>query len=227
MGRTYFLLGALLFCWLLKQPPVAAQQTLLTIEPTAEQPRNSEGDIIELQDGRLCLIYTRFTGGTGDHAAADLAKRVSRDGGQSWSDDELIVRHEGAANVMSVSLLRLTDGRIALFYLRKQSLEDCRPVMRISTDDTATFGPPQMCIEDEVGYYVLNNDRAVQLKNGRLVLPVAIHNKPAGRIRTGPAEPCATCPTTLARRGGEATPRSSPACPPATASSRRNQVWSS
>jgi sialidase-1 len=178
MGRTYFLLGALLFCWLLKQPPVAAQQTLLTIEPTAEQPRNSEGDIIELQDGRLCLIYTRFTGGTGDHAAADLAKRVSRDGGQSWSDDELIVRHEGAANVMSVSLLRLTDGRIALFYLRKQSLEDCRPVMRISTDDTATFGPPQMCIEDEVGYYVLNNDRAVQLKNGRLVLPVAIHNKP-------------------------------------------------
>ncbi|MDP6719425.1 MAG: sialidase family protein, partial [Pirellulaceae bacterium] len=27
------------------------------------------------------------------------------------------------------------------------------------------------------GYYVLNNDRAVQLESGRLVLPVALHNK--------------------------------------------------
>jgi photosystem II stability/assembly factor-like uncharacterized protein len=30
-----------------------------------------------------------------------------------------------------------------------------------------------------VGYNVLNNDRAVQLKSGRLVLPVALHNTPA------------------------------------------------
>ena len=47
---------------------LCAQETLLTIEPTPEQPRNSEGDIIELADGRLCLIYTRFRGGTSDHA---------------------------------------------------------------------------------------------------------------------------------------------------------------
>jgi len=35
-----------------------------------------------------------------------------------------------------------------------------------------------MCITDEIGYYVMNNDRAVQLKSGRIVLPVAMHNKP-------------------------------------------------
>ena len=56
----------------------SALQTLLTIEPGPGNPRNSEGDIIELKDGRLCLIYTRFTGGGGDHAAADLAMRISR-----------------------------------------------------------------------------------------------------------------------------------------------------
>ncbi|MCH5378175.1 MAG: glycoside hydrolase [Planctomycetes bacterium] len=166
-----------------------AQEVLLTIEPNAKQPRNSEGDIIQLKDGRLCLIYTRFTGGGSDHSAADLAMRVSPDGGRSWSDDRIVVRRDSGQNVMSVSLLRLADSRIALFYMNKQSIQDCRPVMRISTDECRTFGPPVACITDEIGYYVLNNDRAVQLSDRRLVLPVAMHNKPgqaqpdwAGRV---------------------------------------------
>ena len=32
-------------------------------------------------------------------------------------------------NVMSVSLLRLKSGAIAMFYLVKDSLTDCRPMM--------------------------------------------------------------------------------------------------
>ena len=89
-----------------------------------------------------------------------------------------MVANEGGQNVMSVSLLRLQDGRIALFYLRKNSPADCRPYLRISADETQTWSEPQRCIEDEVGYYVLNNDRAVQLARGRIVLPVALHNTP-------------------------------------------------
>ena len=72
-------------------------ETLLVIEPNKENPRNSEGDIIELKDGRLCLIYTRFTGGSGDHAAADLAMRTSGDDGRNWSDDRIVVQHPGSA----------------------------------------------------------------------------------------------------------------------------------
>ena len=166
-----------------KVPAVnVGMQTLLIIEPGQENPRNSEGDIIELKDGRLCLIYTRFTGGGGDDAAADLAMRTSPDRGQSWSDDKIMVRHTGGLNVMSVSLLRLGSGEIALFYLRKTSQEDCRPLMCVSTDEAQTWSEPTVCITDEVGYYVLNNDRAVQLHSGRLVLPVAWHQGP-GRQR--------------------------------------------
>jgi sialidase-1 len=157
-------------------------QTLLTIEPSQANPRNSEGDIIELKDGRLCLIYTRFTGGGADHAAADLALRISRDRGQTWSDDKIVVRRMGGLNVMSVSLLRLASGEIALFYLRKTSQEDCRPMMSISTDEAQTWTEPTVCITDEIGYYVLNNDRVVQLRSGRLILPVAWHQGP-GRPR--------------------------------------------
>jgi hypothetical protein len=153
-------------------------EPLLVIEPSKENPRNSEGDIIELRDGRLCLIYTRFTGGSGDHAAADLAMRTSEDDGRSWSDDSIVVRRPGGLNVMSVSLLRLASGEIALFYLRKTSEEDCRPLMCISTNEAETWSQPTMCITDKVGYYVLNNDRAVQLRAGRLILPVAWHQGP-------------------------------------------------
>jgi len=156
----------------------AEMQSLLVVEPGKENPRNSEGDIIELKDGRLCLIYTRFTGGSGDHAAADIAMRTSKDNGESWSDDRLVVRRAGGLNVMSVSLLRLANGEIALFYLRKTSEEDCRPLMCISTDEAETWSRPTVCITDKVGYYVLNNDRAVQLQCGRLVLPVAWHRSP-------------------------------------------------
>lgn len=152
--------------------------TLLVINPSKEFPRNSEGDIIELKDGRLCLIYTRFTGGGGDHAAADLVMRTSDDNGRSWSDDRIVLRSTGGLNVMSVSLLRLNSSEIALFYLRKTSEEDCRPLMCISTDETQTWSQPTVCITDKVGYYVLNNDRAVQLRTGRLILPVAWHRSP-------------------------------------------------
>jgi len=85
----------------------AAMESLLVIEPGKDNPRNSEGDIIELKDGRLCLIYTRFTGGSGDHAAANLVMRTSKDNGLSWSGDKVVVRRTGGLNVMSVSLLRL------------------------------------------------------------------------------------------------------------------------
>ncbi|UCC99311.1 MAG: exo-alpha-sialidase [Phycisphaerales bacterium] len=153
-------------------------EPLLVIEPSTKNPRNSEGDIIELNDGRLCLIYTRFTGGSSDHAAADLVRRTSDDGGRTWSDESIVVRRLGGLNVMSVSLLRLAGGPIALFYLRKTSKEDCRPLMCLSTDEAQTWSQPTVCIRDKVGYYVLNNDRAVQLSTGRLILPVAWHQGP-------------------------------------------------
>ena len=163
------------------QPAVVVSgdlETLMVIEPEEGNPRNSEGDIIELRDGRLCLIYTRFTGGSSDHAAADLAMWTSDDSGKSWSGDHVAVQRPGGLNVMSVSLLRLASGEIALFYLRKTSMEDCRPLMCISADEAETWSQPTVCITDEVGYYVLNNDRAVQLRSSRLILPVAWHQGP-------------------------------------------------
>jgi hypothetical protein len=157
-----------------------AVQRVLRLPPGPGNPRNSEGDFVQLKDGSLLFVYTHFTGGAGDHASAHLAGRRSDDGGRTWSDeDTLVLANDAKANVMSVSLLRLADGRIALFCLRKNSLSDCRPVVRFSTDEAKTWGEPvEVVPEGEIGYYVLNNDRVVQTTSGRLVVPVAQHHGP-------------------------------------------------
>ncbi|MDB4662229.1 glycoside hydrolase [Verrucomicrobiales bacterium] len=147
------------------------------LPPTPGNARNSEGDFIQLNDGRILFIYTHFTGGGSDHAAGHLAGRFSSDKGKTWTkEDIVVVPQSGGFNDMSVSLLRLQNGSIALFYARKNSTLDCRPVMRISTDEAKTWSEPIECITDEIGYYVLNNDRVIQLKDGRLILAVALHN---------------------------------------------------
>src|SRR5688572_1412951 len=108
----------------------------LALTPTEGNPRNSEGDFVTLRDGRILFVYTHFTGGGADHAAAHLAARVSGDGGKTWSDKDAVVpAARGAQNTMSVSLLRLRSGKVALFYLVKHGLDDCRLFMQVSAEE--------------------------------------------------------------------------------------------
>ncbi|MHB8954291.1 MAG: sialidase family protein [Pirellulaceae bacterium] len=161
-----------------RTPAVTEQGEITKIDllpPDVSNPRNSEGDFIQLSDGRILLVYTHFTGGGGDDDAAFLAGRFSGDGGATWTpDDVTVVPNEGRWNVMSVSLLRLQSGEIALFYLCKQAADDCRAYLRTSTDEGQTWSEPTLCIPPG-GYYVVNNDRVIQLANGRLVIPAARH----------------------------------------------------
>lgn len=155
------------------------KELVLQISPGPDNPRNSEGDFITLSNGDLLYVYTHYTGASGaDHAHAYLAGRLSNDGGKTWSKKDItIVENEGSMNVMSVSLLRMQTGEIALFYLRKNSATDCAPMMRISRDEGKTWGAPQRCISAQ-GYHVMNNNRVVQLESGRIIMPVGTH-KPA------------------------------------------------
>lgn len=169
---------------------INAPQTVLELNPSDDNPRNGEGDFITLTDGRILFIYSHFTGGDDDHASAFLAGRFSDDGGISWSDEDIeFFSNESGLNLMSVSLLKLDNGEIALFYLRKDSLTDCRPILRISNDEGKTWSEEILCINDRIGYFVLNNDRVVQLGSGRLIAPVSQHAGPDmewtgfGRIR--------------------------------------------
>ena len=153
----------------------------LALSPGPGNPRNSEGDFVALRDGRILFVYTHFTGGGADDAAAHLASRVSADGGRTWSaNDEVVPAVRGAKNTMSVSLLRLASGEVALFYLVKHGWDDCRPYLQVSADEGRTWGEPVLCAAEK-GYFVVNNDRVVQLANGRLVIPAAWHSPVEGK----------------------------------------------
>lgn len=157
-------------------------EVVLNLPPGPGNPRNSEGDFIGLKDGGILFVYTHFTGGGGDHSKAHLASRTSFDGGKTWSKkDDMVLSNEGIMNIMSVSLIRLKNGKIALFYLRKNSERDCIPFLRLSDDEAKTWSDPVRCIPDS-GYFVMNNDRVVQLRDGRLLLPVSLHTNEAGEF---------------------------------------------
>ena len=73
-------------------------------------------------------------------------------------------------NVMSVSLLRLQSGELALAYMFKDSHEDCSVMYRLSRDEGKTFAEPKK-ITPQKSFWVMNNDRLVQLRSGRLLAP--------------------------------------------------------
>lgn len=156
----------------------SGKEVVLRLETGDNNPRNSEGDFITLKDGRILFIYTHYTGQSGaDWGNAYLASRFSSDNGKTWSKESKIeVQQEGVNNVMSVSMVRLLNGSIALFNLKIDGEFLCSPWMRISTDEGNTWGKPWKCIPDRNGYLQVNNDRVVLLENGRLLMPVVEHN---------------------------------------------------
>jgi hypothetical protein len=155
--------------------PGGQEEPVYDLAPTPKNPRNSEGAFLTLKSGQILFCYTQFEGGSADESPARIVSITSGDDGRTWSrEPQLVVENPAAANVMSVSLLRLPSGRVALFYLVKNSLLDCRAMMRISSDETASWSDPQP-VGSAPGYFVLNNDRVIQLRSGRLVAPLAFH----------------------------------------------------
>jgi len=159
-------------------------ERVLRLEPGKDNPRNSEGAIIELKDSKLLLAFTHFYGGIEDNAAAYIAGRYSANRGETWDEkDVLILENEGKENIMSVSLLRLSTGELAIFYMIKNGWNDCKLYMRRSHNDGMSWEERVQCITDE-GYFVVNNDRVIQVSNDRIIVPTAYHSCIDGTYKT-------------------------------------------
>lgn len=136
--------------------------------------RNSEGDFIRLEDGRLMFVYTRYGKGAGDDDSADLYASFSCDNGDSFSDGVLLFPRErvGADNIMSVTLRHMKNGDIGLYFLKKSPVRQCRMFLTRSADDGKTWSEPVACIRHR-GYFVVNNDRVITTSKGRIIIPAA------------------------------------------------------
>jgi sialidase-1 len=160
----------------------------LVYQASDENPRYTEGSILELQDGSLLYAVTEFTGSGSDFATARIIGRRSRDGGVTWGAPIVLQENTGGQNVMSVTLRRLNSpapsGTIAMFYLEKNSYSDLKLLLKtagesrligfLNAPDRAEnpFGKAVPATPTP-GYHVVNNDRVLQLSSGRLLAPAA------------------------------------------------------
>ncbi len=160
---------------------------VLELAPDDIYTRHSEGDFCRLPDGSILFAYSRFTQSEDDDAPSDIVGRLSRDEGETWSEPYTLIpasRH-GVKNVMSLSLMNMKNGDIGMFYLIKQSPVENR-VMLARSADGLHFGEAIDCQNPaRKGLYILNNQRAERLSDGRILLPVALHYAsmgPEGRL---------------------------------------------
>lgn len=141
--------------------------------------RSGEGAFIDLKNGDILYVFSRFRGeAVLDYQTADVAALRSRDGGRTFGEEKILLSaaDEGAENMMSVSLLRMADGSVGLFYLIRETLTRMRMYLRRSFDEGDTWSEKTLCTPEE-GFFVVNNDRVVRLSSGRIVIPAAVHRK--------------------------------------------------
>jgi hypothetical protein len=159
----------------------SAGAAFLMEDHRTDRRRAGEGSMVALRNGDLLFVYGVFDGG-GDASPARLVQRRSSDGGRTWTESvPFLDLPEGTCNLMSVSLARLADGRIGCVYIHKLTPYADDILFIASADEGRTWSEPVSASGRDGLYYVVNNDRLIQLSNGRLLAPYAWHPITEGR----------------------------------------------
>lgn len=147
-------------------------------EHTPAFTRNGEGDVIELRDGRLLLIYMEFCGDGSDVAPTRIVAKESTDGGLTWSNHRVLVENApGDVNVYSPNLIRARDGGILFFFMRQHSAAPPSITQYAwkSIDEGVTFTPYAEFADGRD--YSLCNGVVKRLSSGRLLIPFTAVNE--------------------------------------------------
>lgn len=155
-------------------------KTVATLPTSPKNSRNGEGTFLRKKDGSLLYVYTHYCGESyEDHAIANLYAITSTDEGENWSQPQLFLEKDPAAeNIMSPSLIRLPNGDMGILYNRKEKMPDqgvtCMPVFRSSSDEGETWSDWVFCGAPD-GYYCMINDGAIVQRNGRILVALSYH----------------------------------------------------
>lgn len=153
--------------------------------------RNGEGSFIRLKNGNILFGYTEFNScGREDEDIAHICAAISTDDGESFLESfVLFEKPTNAVNIMSLSFLRMANGDIGAFFIVKNTDGTDDIVLTRSNDEGTSWSEPISCINGNLpaDYYILNNDRAVHLSTGRIILPLARHtiHTPTGGFTPG------------------------------------------
>jgi len=134
--------------------------------------RHSEGSAIELPDGKLLLVWSRFVGskdrcGTlGDNGPATLVLSESSDGGATWSEPRELPVGTATRNIMQAAFVPVRKGLMIAFSVRNREGHTSIKHSIESLDGGVTWTPRRMLF-DAGG----PNDRALRLSTGRIIMP--------------------------------------------------------
>lgn len=160
---------------------IKEQKTVCEICPSESNGRNSEGDFITLNDGRIMFAYSRYNScGSEDDDSCDIAALFSSDNGKSFGEEKILIKAEnfGVKNLMSVTLRRMNNGDLGLFFLKKELNGNSEVILCRSKDEGETFYKETRCIPVTFpSYYVMNNCRVLKTESGKWFIPVASHRK--------------------------------------------------
>lgn len=157
---------------------------IVTAAPRNERfTRMSEGDSIELNDGRILLIYMEFSGDGSDIAKTRFAAIESADGGKSWGAHRVVAETgPDELNVFSPNLIRAADGAILLVFMRQfgHTPHVATQYVWKSSDEGRSFKPvSEFAVR---GHFSLCNAVVKRHSSGRLLLPSSV----VGRMGDGP-----------------------------------------
>ncbi len=138
--------------------------------------RKGEGDLLELEDGRLLIVYMEFSGEGCDFSRTRIVAKESEDGGRHWRKHRVIaVTPPDAVNLYSPNLIRDRSGAILLIFMRSHSgREGHRYTYELwrSDDEGTTFVRVKEFLHKSP--YALCNGVIKRSSSGRLLLPVAL-----------------------------------------------------
>lgn len=150
------------------------------LAPSSDNQRNSEGDFISIDNDKVLFAYSRFSGQNHhDHDPSNIATVVYDLNSYTFDSNAEIVKKAsdfGVQNLMSVSLLRMLNGDIGMFYIKKLPNLKSQIMLSRSNDNGKTFYEDHVCCPVVFdGYYILNNNRVIRLSNNRIIIPLACH----------------------------------------------------
>lgn len=168
---------------------------VFNLGPSENNARNSEGSFLRAPNGDILFAFSHFDNDCTDHASCNIAIIRSSDEGESWTDPEMLVSAKdfGTSNLMSVSGLQLKDGSLCFFFVIKET-DGSTTIGRTISKDGYNFKSERCPVNCSNDYYVINNDRFIRTKDGRIVAPAArhgvCHNHDGEYYRLGPARAC-------------------------------------
>jgi hypothetical protein len=153
--------------------PVTAETFSLLTHRRAEviesaSVRQGEGTFVLLDNGDLVLFYSDMVT-VSDLAEAQIAMKVSRDGGRTW-EERKVVFSEPKMALFLPSALHLGDGQLLLTYARRIPGEwHSKRVARLSPDRGVTWSEEQVITDGSFDYSTGAHDRLYELSNGDIV----------------------------------------------------------